>query len=143
MHKVFGCKENKEYVDRVGAYVILIDKGKVGVVKTPKGYFLVGGGCEDSETDEQCLKRETLEEIGYNVFVNKKICSAETFCYHSKIGYFHPIQNYYIGELISKIQEPIETDHEFIWVDYNDIKGKMFSEMQSWALKQAIESSTI
>ncbi len=44
-------------------------------------------------------------------------------------GYFHPIQNYYVGEIISKVAEPMETDHKFVWIGYDEIKGKMFVEM--------------
>ena len=43
MHKVFGTKENAEYVDREGAYLIPIKSGQIGVVKTPKGFFFLGG----------------------------------------------------------------------------------------------------
>lgn len=86
MHKVFGTKENEKYYDRLGAYLIPIKDNKVGVVKTHKGYFLLGGGMEDNETDEQCIKRECMEEIGCNV----------------------------------------------------DVKEKMYSDMQSWAIEQAV-----
>ena len=137
MNKVFGIKENAEYYDRRGAYIIPIREGKVGVVKTPKGYFFIGGGLEQNETDRQCIQRESLEETGFQVKIEKYICSAESFLVHSRIGYFHPIQNYYSGELIEKIQDPKEGDHVLQWVEYGQMKGKMYSEMQSWALAQA------
>ena len=80
-----------------------------------------------------------MEEAGYAVSVSRKICSAETYCFHETIGFFHPIQTYYIGELLSKISEPVETDHVFEWIEYDKIKGKMYFEMQSWALEKAFE----
>ncbi len=45
-HKIFGVKENVKYSDREGTYLIPFKNNKVGVVKTPKGYFLLGGGLE-------------------------------------------------------------------------------------------------
>ena len=36
MHKVFGRKENVEYLDREGAYLIPLLDGKIAVVQTPK-----------------------------------------------------------------------------------------------------------
>lgn len=42
MHKVFGIKENVEYRDREGAYVILMHDNRVGIIQTPKGFFLLG-----------------------------------------------------------------------------------------------------
>lgn len=51
MHKIFGEKKNKTYLDRKGAYIIPIRDEKVGVVETPKGFFLLGGGIDGEETD--------------------------------------------------------------------------------------------
>ena len=139
MHKVFGTKEDVAYTDRKGAYLIPMQNNKIGVVKTDKGYFLLGGGLDGNESYEECIKRECLEEIGYTVVINEIVCSAETFTTHPKLEYFHPIQSYYIGELKEKVSEPIETDHILMWFKYDDIKGKMFAEMQNWALKQCAE----
>jgi len=136
-HRVFGIKEHKNYIDRMGAYLIPFKDGKVGVVRTTKGYFLLGGGLDDGESDEECIKRECLEEIGYTVSVGNKVCSAEMYCEHSTIGYFHPIQTYYVGELLEQVDVPVEDDHEFVWMDYDDVVDNMHLEMQSWALKQA------
>lgn len=135
-HKIFGIKENENYIDRAGAYLIPVTKGKVGVVKTAKGYFLLGGGLDDGESNEECIRRECLEEIGYTVSVGNKICSAEMYCEHPTIGYFHPIQTYYVGELMEQVTVAVEDDHEFVWMDYDDVVDNMYLEMQSWALKQ-------
>lgn len=62
MHKLFGTKENVNYIDREGVYLVPVKDGKVGVVKTPKGYFLIGGGLDSGESHEECIKRECLEE---------------------------------------------------------------------------------
>ena len=138
MHKVFGIKQEANYIDREGVYLVPVREGKVGVVKTPKGYFLLGGGLDSGESHEECIKRECLEEIGYTVFVGNKICSAETYCEHPSIGYFHPMQSYYVGELLEQVSLPVEDNHEFVWVDYNELVDNMYLEMQSWALKQCI-----
>lgn len=135
-HKIFGIKENENYIDRAGAYLIPVTKGKVGVVKTAKGYFLLGGGLDGGESHEECIKRECLEEIGYTVSVGNEICSAEMYCEHPTIGYFHPIQTYYVGELMKQVNVAVEDDHEFVWMDYDDAVDNMYLEMQSWALKQ-------
>lgn len=139
MHKVFGIKEDVIYVDREGAYIIPIRNSQIGVIQTSKGYFFLGGGLENKENHEKCIERECLEESGYIVHIKQKVCSAETYEKHSTIGYFHPIQTYYIGELLEKVQEPIEQDHKFLWIEYENIKGEMFVEMQNWALEQCFE----
>lgn len=136
MHKVFGQKGNETYFDREGAYIVPLRGDEIGVVETPKGFFFLGGGIDAGETDIECITRECLEEAGYQVVIEKKICSAETYSEHPTIGFFHPIQSYYLGELTLKIKEPIEEDHLFKWIKYENLKGKMFLEMQNWALEQ-------
>ena len=139
MHTVFGIKEKVDYTDREGAYIIPFHHDKVGVIRTSKGYFLVGGGIENGEDHITCIKRECLEETGYAVCVKDRVCSAETYVHHPTIGYFHPIQTYYVGEIITAVSESTEADHKFLWIEYDKIKGKMFVEMQNWALEQCFE----
>ena len=138
MHRVFGTKENVEYFDREGAYFIPCHNNHVGVVETPKGYFLLGGRLEDGESHLECIKRECIEEVGCLPCVEGRLCSAEAYAMHSVIGYFHPIQTYYYGKLSDKGFIPTETDHILRWVEYDQIRGKLFAEMQNWALEQLL-----
>ena len=139
MHKIFGEKFDGAYYTRAGAYIVPIKDGKVAVVKTPKGYFFIGGGYEGDETDAECIVRECMEETGYLAEISELICSAETYTFHNKVGLFHPVQVYYSGQLIKKIAEPREKDHNLEWCSLEQIKGKMFSGMQNWALEYFFE----
>ena len=60
-----------------------------------------------------------------------------------QMGYFHPIQTYYLGELTRQKQKPIEDDHILVWINYNELKGKMYLKMQNWALDQCADSFTL
>lgn len=137
MHKIFGTKEQNKYYDRQGAYIIPISGNEIGVIETPKGFFLLGGGLDSGESDLQCIERECLEEAGYEVEIVREVGSAETYTVHPTIGYFHPIQKYYLGKLRNKVKEPVEPDHIFKYVRFEDVRGKMYLEMQSWAIEQA------
>lgn len=139
MHKIIGEKKNVSYVDRVGAYLLPFKDGKIGIVQTPKGFFLLGGGLEEKENDAACIQRECLEEIGYKVFIKEKLCSGEMYYFSSSIGYFHPIQTYYTGELLLQCIEPIEKSHTLVWKNPEELIGKMVLEIQSWAIEQAIK----
>ena len=136
MHKIFGTKENVEYLDREGAYIIPYCNGKIAVVKTAKGYFFLGGGLEGNESHLDCIERECREEAGVFPCVEGKLCSAEAYVKHPTIGYFHPIQTYYFGKLSNERTTPTEHDHILCWIEYEQLKGKMFVEMQNWALEQ-------
>ena len=136
MHKIFGDKCEVAYVDRKGAYIIPSHDGRLGVVQTSKGFFFLGGGIDENETDTACIQRECLEESACTAVVKEFICSAEAYIEHPVIGHFHPIQNYYAGEITQKDQEPMETDHKLVWLSYEELKGNMFLEIQNWALEQ-------
>lgn len=140
MDRTFGEKVNGvTYFDRKGAYLICIKENKVLLVKTAKGYFLLGGGIEAGEDHLQCLEREALEEIGCRIKVGDYVFSADTYCVHERIGYFHPIQYYYTGEVLEKVQEPIEEDHTLVWLTYELIEEKMYVKQQIWAVKEVME----
>ena len=139
MHRVFGIKQNNEYLDREGVYLIPYRNNQVGVVQTPKGYFFLGGGLENGESHLDCIKRECIEEVGFVPCIESRLCSAETYMEHPTIGYFHPIQTYYVGDLLDRESELTETDHMLCWIEYDQLRGKMFVEMQNWALEQLLE----
>ena len=138
-HFKVGEKEDADYYHRPGAYIIPLNGYKVGLIKSKSGYCFIGGGRENGENDHNCLRREIIEETGYSVIINKYFGSAEQYKDDQPdIGYFHPVQNYYMGELIEKVCEPIEPDHELVWVKPGEAIGKMWIEMQKRALKYYI-----
>ena len=136
MHRIFGAKENAEYFDREGVYLIPCRNAQIGVVQTPKGYFFLGGGLENGESHLDCLERECIEEVGCVPCVADRLCSAEAYIKHPTIGYFHPIQTYYFGTLLDSESIPSEIDHVLCWIEYDQLKGKMFLEMQNWELEK-------
>ena len=81
---------------RVRARAIIIHEGKiVSMYRERQGrifYTFPGGGMEENETEEDCVKREVLEEFGIIVNPIKKVYTYEN---QSSIEYF------YIAEWIS------------------------------------------
>ncbi len=113
-------KENK-YRKAVRG-VVLDDEDKVGLIFVARHnyYKLPGGGAEGSESDEDALKRECLEEIGCNVKVMQEIgkvfehrdkinLDQESFCYLAKV----------VGEKgkTNLVDYEITDRFETVWVD--------------------------
>ena len=75
MSKSYGeIKPNQSYIVRPGVYGIVFDDLKrVALIKVPYGYLLPGGGIDPGEDQNTCLKREFLEETGYDVSVESLI----------------------------------------------------------------------
>lgn len=143
-HFKVGEQENADYYHRPGAYIIPVKDDTVGLIKSKSGFCFIGGGREKGENDHECLKREIIEETGYSSVINEYLGSAEEYKNNQPvIGYFHPVQNYYIGELIKKVCEPIEPDHELVWVKPEDAIDRMWIEMQKRALEYYISEKNI
>lgn len=139
--KTFGIKlENEVYRDREGVYAIIFNnEGNVATVRTNKGNFLIGGGIKYKENHEECLKRECIEETGYDVEVKEFLCKADKYCLSEDKGdYFHPIGYFYSANLKEKIKDPIEKNHKFEWISISDLNSKMYLEHQKWAVEQAV-----
>jgi 8-oxo-dGTP diphosphatase len=142
--QTFGEKiEGLHYLTRKTAYAVIFDE-KLGFasVKTRSGkHFLLGGGIEGDETEEECIKREILEEIGYEASVDRWIGRAGQYFVstNTQQAVFNEA-SFYIAKLHKKIQEPIEEDHQLIWIKTDLVDKMLFHEHQRWAVKKSFKS---
>ena len=142
-HYVFGERDrHTDYRDRSGAYLLALQDGKVAVVQTKRGYFLPGGGLEDSESDADCIRREALEETGRAAEVGAFLCSAEHYTVHDTKGPFHPIQSYYVGTISGQLVPLSELGIQFFWLPLEEVRGNFYSVMQNRALETLIDKQS-
>lgn len=148
--KYVGQKdENVEYRKRPGAYAIIVNKNddKIGIVKviTDEGVenFYLGGGIEEGETKLEALKREMVEEAGYSIKNIEELGEVGEFIFVEDKGYIEVIASVYIAEFDQKIAEPIEKDHNVIWVKPEEYIDKMFREWQRYIMKKFIEKRKV
>lgn len=134
-------EENVEYRKRPGAYVIITKENdsKVGIVAKGEQYFYLGGGIETGETKLEALKRELIEEAGYSIKNIKEFENVDSYMFSETRGYLEILANVYTAELDEKVAEPIEKDHNVIWVEPEDYVGKMYREWQRYIMQRFIE----
>ena len=145
LEKSFGTKSSDiQYKDRAGAYAIAFDnENKIPLVKTPTGYFLLGGGIEKNETHEECILRECLEEAGLSVKVKEFICKGDKYHWSDTLEYYmHGIGYFYHVDIIGKFADKTELDHELVWLPADECCAKLFLEHQAWAVEQAAAAFT-
>lgn len=136
--------DNIEYYERKAVYGIVInDEIKIATIKTPRGYFLPGGGIEENESNEQCLEREFMEETGYEIKVGEYIGKASLYHISKSNRYVFGIGFFYFVNLKERKNSGIEEDHTLIWLEPNECINRLYLEHQSWAVKKAVKIKDI
>lgn len=129
--RTFGVPEpGRCYHDRVGAYLIAMRAGLIALIQTSRGYFLPGGGIEPGESPEACIRRELMEEAGGDVKLTRLVGTADSYERHPVLGWFHPVQYYYMGELMRRAGVPVEPDHKLVWMPVRRRKGCLFPNVR-------------
>ncbi len=136
--KEFGEKSAEQnYVDRPGAYGLIIQNKKIMVIEIEGYFFLPGGGLDKGETHEQGLQREIREETGYDITITKFAGEAAQYMYsYRERKYFRKVGYFYQVDLLEKKQTPGEKNHVVRWEDNSVARKLLTHEFQSWAVAQ-------
>lgn len=134
-------KDSHEYYKRPGAYAIIQnDKDEIAIVKdSDHNKFFFGGGVEKGEEILDTLKRELIEESGYTLKNISYFTEVAEFLKGKSGKYLEVLATIYIAQLDKKIKEPIEKDHQLIWINPLEYKGKLFRTWQNYTLDKYIE----
>ena len=140
----FGQKEDAiEYIKRPAVYALMFNgqKDKIAIIQTGDGkYFLPGGGIENNETHEECMKREALEEMGMEIELGHFIgCAQRYFFSTNEYKYYLSEGHFYLCEIGKKVSEPTEEDNFLIWVEPIQAAENLFHEHQRWAVNEALK----
>lgn len=140
----FGQKEeDKEYILRPAVYGLMFNhqKDKIAIIETGDGkYFLPGGGIENTETHEECMKREALEEMGMEIELGRFIgCAQRYFFSTNECKYYLSEGHFYLCEMGMQLSEPTEEDNFLIWAEPIQAVEKLFHDHQVWAVNKALK----
>lgn len=139
--KRFGRQlKGVEYTKRTGAYGLVVEDGKIALIKVPQGYFLPGGGVEEGEIPEQALEREFSEELGWTVQITDRVGQAQQF-YYSDFLKKHIVNtgHFFIAHRTGVIDRELEDDHILEWMDVASAAQKLFHSHQAWSVKEYMQ----
>ncbi|MFZ3580304.1 NUDIX domain-containing protein [Virgibacillus sp. DJP39] len=121
---------------RNSAKALLVCKGEILLTKNQdnEGYFYLcpGGGQEHGETLHAAIRRECIEEIGYNVEVGELLHIREYIGRnheHASFDYdVHQVEYYFLCELKDEVDQGIEPSNPdshqvgIEWVHIDDLQ---------------------
>lgn len=124
--------------------VIPNEKGELAVVRTPRGLMLIGGSIEKGETERDALFRESVEETGFGLQVRQRIGNATQYVnMPSKAKYRLKRGVFFIAEMDEKVSDPIEMDHEFLWMPIETVQQQLVREFHRWAVAAAFDTVSL
>ncbi len=142
--KQFGEFDNTaNYIARPGSYGIIFNNDKlIAVIKTFRGFHLPGGGQDEGESLNTTLKREVVEEIGFEITNIEKLCIGGQYCFTSDLNkHLNKIEHFFVANLSKYKANPVEKDHQLVWTTLKSAESKLLEDCQKWAIKQVISRS--
>jgi 8-oxo-dGTP diphosphatase len=128
---------------RPGVYALILDPDqRVLVMRTPKGYYLPGGGIDEGETHHEALAREVLEECGCGIEIGREVARASQYIRSDGSEVLRKDGTYYLATLGPRLQEPTEADHEPVWLSAAEAVAQLVHEAQSFSLRKAVGSES-
>lgn len=144
IYKEFGIRERGiYYTPRPGAYGICFkresDQTLLALVDTEVGFFLPGGGIEEGENHQTCLKREFIEETGYTIEIGAYIGSSSQSGFTPRSKKHICLEgNFYLVELKDHVGGQVEEDHQLVWIDVQKAIQIIHLEYQSYAISEGL-----
>lgn len=128
-----------DYALRPGSYVVARNlEDKIAVVLTPKGSFLPGGGQEATETLEQAAVRETFEECGLRVEIDRLVGTADEMVFSVSTNKYYRKRCTFFKAVVVRLDDGGEDDHQLVWMTPDEAVARLTHQSQVWAVTRAI-----
>lgn len=128
---------NVKYVLRPGGYALIFDPaGRVATVRTPKGYYLPGGGQHQGESLDETVIREVAEECGIQIQIVSCLGTAdELTAAPSENMHYRKRCTFFLASSIGVIGR-IENDHALVWLSLNLAQKSLSHASHRWILTE-------
>lgn len=116
-----GEEFKEKYSFRETCFGIVRNGNKLLVVNKNNQYSLVGGGLEKGETFGECLKREFIEESGYDIINFKELVCID--CYWlaaNKYPMLSKVNLFEVSVDFNNVKSPQEEGCYIEWIDIYD-----------------------
>lgn len=122
-------------------YGIALDSSSlVMVVRTPFGLWLPGGGT-DGDAPLDALRRELLEETGYELLAARRLAVADQYVENDRRRVFLLKQcTFYEIDVAGPVAPPLEHDHAAEWMTLDAAIAGLAEPASAWALELARSS---
>jgi 8-oxo-dGTP pyrophosphatase MutT (NUDIX family) len=135
---IFGdSSPSTQYVERRAAYLVVINGGRVAMVKSRQKHFLPGGGSLPGESPEDTVVREVREELARGVRLFRRLGEAVQYFYSSTDDRsFKMLATFLEGDFTDEGGGDAG-EHELDWLPLTGIEQSCFHECHAWAIHQA------
>lgn len=112
---------------------MVLNAGRVLVVRAPQGIYLPGGGLDAGESPSDAVRREFVEETGCEFTVREELGCVEQV---AKAGSVLKVCWFFSGDL-GACDGQGEDDHEVLWLSVEEAGDVLAEEAHRWAVGRA------
>jgi 8-oxo-dGTP diphosphatase len=121
---------------RPSAYAILRNAaGQLAVARTPKGFYLLGGGGDAGESAQETVEREAREECGLILKTGAVLGRAIEIVHAPAENTCVEKRSVFIDARIVGTVAPAEADHELFWLEREEAISALAPESHRWAVR--------
>ena len=136
---IFGeRKPDVDYIPRPATYGLYQDDvNRLALILEPFGYYMPGGGMAPSESPKDTLRRECLEELGWDIGVGEFLAHAECLLYSPRsLTHHRNIAKFFRIASFREVARPIEEDHKLIWMPPRQAVCLLKHPHQAWVVQK-------